>query len=259
MHGPATPTRAAMPVLPATALRSYVSQEHWISHDLLRSISVDGCLLVSGHPWLRGAEKWLPTKALGANVMCTRHNSALSDLDTTASELFRVLYGYQTAQDDPDSLVRLGSPLIGVFSGRNLERWLLKVLLGGVAAGAFGSGGEPITSVRSDINHKVLLETLFRGKAWPPGWGLHVGFLPGAQLQAEAPLGYESATGPDGSAWQVMVAMGVVEFRVTVCTSDGLGPNLVRQPGGIVLAQQGGAGHRLLALAWPASHKCVAE
>jgi hypothetical protein len=191
--------------------------------------------------------------------MCTRHNSALSDLDTTASELFRVLYGYQTAQDDPDSLVRLGSPLIGVFFGRNLERWLLKVVFGGVTAGAFGSGGEPITSVRSDINHKVLLETLFRGKAWPPGWGLHVGFLPGAQLQAEAPLGYESATGPDGSAWQVMVAMGVVEFRVTVCTSDGLGPNLVRQPGGIVLAQQGGAGHRLLALAWPASHKCVAE
>ena len=37
-------------------------------------------------------------------------------------------------------------------------------------------------------------------------------FLPGAQLQAEAPLGYESATGPDGSAWQVMVAMGVVDF-----------------------------------------------
>ena len=101
-------------------------------------------------------------KALDANVLGTRHNSALSDLDTTASELFRVLYGYQTAPDDPDSLARLGSSLIGVFSGPNLERWLLEVLLGGVAAGAFGPGGEPITSVRSDINHEALLETLFR-------------------------------------------------------------------------------------------------
>jgi hypothetical protein len=99
-------------------------------------------------------------------------------------------------------------------------------------------GGEPITSVRSDINHEALLETLFRGKAWPPGWGLHVGFLPGAQLQAEAPLGYESATGPDGSAWQVMVAMGVLEFRVTLCTPDGLGPNVVRQPGGMCLSSR---------------------
>jgi hypothetical protein len=96
-------------------------------------------------------------------------------------------------------------------------------------------GGEPITTVRSDINHEILLETLFRGRAWPPGWGLHVGCLPGAQLQGEAPLGYESATSPDGSAWQVMVTMGVLELRVTLCTPDGLGPNFVQQPGGLCL------------------------
>jgi hypothetical protein len=96
-------------------------------------------------------------------------------------------------------------------------------------------GGEPITTVRSDINHEILLETLFRGRAWPPGWGLHVGCLPGAQLQGEAPLGHESATSPDGSAWQVMVTMGVLELRVTLCTPDGLGPNFVQQPGGLCL------------------------
>jgi hypothetical protein len=219
---------------------------------VLNSASADGrSLLVSGHPWLHGEEKWLPTKALGSNVLCTRHNNALSDLDATAGKLFRVLDGFQTALADPSSPARHGSSLIGVFTGPDLERWLLKVLWGGISAGAFGFEGESITSLRSDIDHESLLETLFRGQAWPKGWGLYMGFVPGARLQEDARLSYTSATGPDGSAWQVTVSIGVVDFRVTLGTPDGVGPNLVRQPGGVVLEQQGGTGHLLLALAWP--------
>jgi hypothetical protein len=228
-----------------------LSLEHWISHDVLRSFSVDGRLYISGAPWLDGAQVRLPTRRLGANVLCTRHNSALSGLDTMAGQLFRVLYGYQTAQADPDSPARRGTSLIGVFSGPDLERWLLKVLWGGVAAGALGRDGERITMLRSDIDHEALLETLYRGQAWPEGWGLHVGAVPGEPLQEEAPVAIESATGPDGSAWGATVWIGVVGFRLTLGTPDGIGPNLIRQPGGVVLDQQGGAGHRLLALAWP--------
>lgn len=229
-----------------------------MSHDVLRSFSVDERVYISGMPWLDGAQVQLPTNALGANVLCTRHNNALSQLDTMAGKCFRVLYGYQTAQADPDSPERRGASMIGVFSGLDLERWLLKVLWGGVAAGALGHGGERITTIRSDVDHEALLETLFRGRAWPDGWGLHVGFVPDARLQEEAQVAIQSACGPDGSAWQLTVSMGVVELRLALGTPDGIGPNLVRQPGGIVLDQQGGMGHRVLALAWPdGGHRIV--
>jgi len=237
---------------------SKLSLEHWISHDVLRSYSVDGRLYISGVPWLGGQQVWLPTKRLGANVLCTRHNAALSRLDAMAGQMFRVLHGYQTAQAKPDSSARQGDSLVAVFAGPDLERWLLKVLWGGVAAGAFSRGGERLTSLRSDIDHEALLETLFRGRAWPEGWGLHLGFVAGALLEEEAPVSVESASGPDGSVWQVTVGIGVVEFRLSLGTPDGIGPNLFRQPGGVVLDQAGSPGHRLLALAWPdTGHRAV--
>ena len=114
---------------------SKLSREHWISHGVLRSFSVDGRLYISGAPWLDGAQVRLPTNALGANVLCTRHNNALSQLDMMAANLFRVLYGYQTAQADPDSLARRGTSMIG---------GVLRTGLGAVAPQGLlgrGSGG----------------------------------------------------------------------------------------------------------------------
>ncbi|MFX0577234.1 hypothetical protein [Nocardia nepalensis] len=195
----------------------------------------------------------MPTRRLGANILCTRHNGALSRLDTLAGFFFRVLYGYQLAQADPASPARLGASQIAVFDGSDLERWLLKVLLGGVAAHAFSHGGTTVTSIRTDANHANLIETLFRGADWPKGWGFHIGATRGAELKELAPISLQTASGPDGSAWKLTVTVGVVELQVCLGRPDKLGPDLVARPGGIVLDQRGGRGHRLTALAWPDS------
>lgn len=53
-----------------------LSSAHWLSHDIVRSYSVDGRLLISGVPWLHGKEMRLPTKVLAANILCPRYPRA---------------------------------------------------------------------------------------------------------------------------------------------------------------------------------------
>ena len=98
-----------------------ISLEHWLSHDVQQSFSVDGKLYVSGRPYNDGKEAQVSTKTFGYRVLCTRHNSALTSLDTVAGNLFRVLYGYQEAQADPTSAASLGASQIALFSGPMLS------------------------------------------------------------------------------------------------------------------------------------------
>jgi len=72
-------------------------------------------------------QKMLPPDALASRILCGRHNSVLSELDGLAVRLFRAF----DEQDARDS----GQQLLFLFSGHDLERWLLKVLCGLVNSG----------------------------------------------------------------------------------------------------------------------------
>ncbi|BFO23218.1 hypothetical protein SHKM778_96060 (plasmid) [Streptomyces sp. KM77-8] len=104
-----------------------ISQEHWLSADVLRGMTNGKTITVLGMPWQKGSTHQLPVSALAANILCQRHNSALSPLDVSASSAFRVLWHFQEDQrrvPDPHGAE------FALVNGDELERWLLKLLWG---------------------------------------------------------------------------------------------------------------------------------
>lgn len=98
------------------------SREHYISESLLRHLNRTNDLRVSGLPWLEDKEKVLPPGALVSRILCERHNSALSPLDAIAVRLFQAF--------DETGAAGSGQQLLYLFSGHDIERWLLKILCG---------------------------------------------------------------------------------------------------------------------------------
>ena len=89
-----------------------LSGEHYISKTVLESIG--STIRMEGVTWLPpGTSKVIGLNALTAKILCQRHNSALSPLDTEAGQFFRQL---QTIDNDSrrKSLSRRGS--IALFS-----------------------------------------------------------------------------------------------------------------------------------------------
>ena len=71
-----------------------VSREHWISASILRSIP-QAPFKIRGLQWQRDIETNVSVKGMQAKVLCERHNSALSALDSEAGEMFRIIQHYQ--------------------------------------------------------------------------------------------------------------------------------------------------------------------
>ena len=69
-----------------------ISEEHYISENILEFMGPDGVISISGAAWQNSDEsKSLPHKRMVANVLCERHNQMLSPLDTAAGNFFRIL------------------------------------------------------------------------------------------------------------------------------------------------------------------------
>lgn len=107
-----------------------ISREHYLSKSILVQLEQLGGLRISGTPWMPpGETRIVAPNALTAKVLCSRHNTALSPLDHMAARLFK-------AFDDSDA-VGGAKDLLYLFSGHDVERWLLKVLCGCLFSGIF--------------------------------------------------------------------------------------------------------------------------
>jgi hypothetical protein len=105
---------------------SKISGEHFVSQGILRQIGQS--VSITGAPWLKTGEiKTLATKNLTANILCVRHNSAFSDVDTAAIRLFKFVTEIN-ADLAQKSLSR--KKKFYVVSGDDLEMWATKALLG---------------------------------------------------------------------------------------------------------------------------------
>lgn len=69
----------------------------------------------------------LPPVALASKVLCERHNSALSPLDTAATDLYAILRRINAELGDEAPTAPSETFTVG---GVDLERWLLKALIG---------------------------------------------------------------------------------------------------------------------------------
>jgi hypothetical protein len=129
-----------------------ISGEHFIAQTVL-SILNPKMLRISGAAWIPpGQTRDLPLKALQANVLCQRHNSAWAPLDAMAGKIFRAL---REIYDDLGRRTLSRKPIWHLFSGEELELWLLKTILGFFHADVLSKNGERLTATQTIMNDTI--------------------------------------------------------------------------------------------------------
>lgn len=144
-----------------------ISKEHYISRGLLALYGLNGLSLVAGLPHISGqAFATRPTASLVANVLCERHNNSLSPLDGEVRKLALAIGNYDADFNAPAPVSQ-----IRVFSGEDVERWMLKTVCGMVSSGQVAFG----RVVESRQMAQVWVDVLYGACPWPEGWGLYFG------------------------------------------------------------------------------------
>lgn len=164
-----------------------ISGEHMISRTVLESLGKDK-VRVSGVPWMKAGEaKEIGINSLVSNCLCEAHNHALSPLDAAAGHFYRTLEDCLL----DDNMVA-GTHL---FSGHDVERWLLKVTVGLAASKYLASEREVLPGLFvGGINVADLLQ---HPDAWRTPMGMYVMQKLGDTIQprgelAVAPLASET-------------------------------------------------------------------
>lgn len=131
-----------------------ISKEHFISASLLRRLELNNTAKIAGLAWQEPETfNLVPVKGLASNVLCERHNSALSGLDSLIDNFATAIRSFDRAPKSRHVK----------FSGTDIERWMLKCLLG--------------LSVSKNISSQLkpeCVDLLFQKACWPDRWGLHV-------------------------------------------------------------------------------------
>ena len=139
-----------------------LSREHFVSESLLELLNRDNDLRVSGFRWQEaGQEKVLSPNALASRVLCDRHNTALSPVDEIAVNLFTAF--------NEEGATRSGRQLLHLFSGHDLERWLLKILCGFVYSRNLWSTDGTEVSIPTN-----WVQILFGNADFSDGQGLYI-------------------------------------------------------------------------------------
>jgi hypothetical protein len=141
-----------------------ISREHYVSAAVSEVLGDEH--RITNASWLPPGQEsaGIPTSALGSKILCERHNSALSGLDTHAKEFFtQLVWGFSDMQPCvPRRQV--------TFVGEQIELWVLKAACGALASGNLVERGCAIKR-QPPIE---WLNLLFRGARWEEGAGLHI-------------------------------------------------------------------------------------
>jgi len=131
------------------------SREHIISRAAIRDTSID----VQGVQWLSGKAATVNPARLTARILCTKHNSQLSSLDSAAARLSHAIRDLPTSTEEEHLTV----------NGWQFERWCLKVLLNLCA-----SGWTEITRPTHTPELVELVEITFGKRPFEGGRGLYI-------------------------------------------------------------------------------------
>jgi hypothetical protein len=132
-----------------------LSGEHYISASVLRMIAPDGFVGTAGYAWQKpNTFQGIGINSLQSKILCTHHNSGLSDFDEEAKNFIERVFASTKSLDELSDEAD--------FDGEKIERWMLKTLLSMSASG--GLDCAPL----ADRHKEILL-----GAPWPEGWGLY--------------------------------------------------------------------------------------
>lgn len=141
-----------------------ISGEHFASKGVLELFG-DSCKVRA--PFLGKDGKHLKLTSLTANVLCKRHNEALSPLDDLAKKYFEFALG-RTKHE------------FLIIPGTDLERWMIKLMCGLIAT---GYGQTPSGVIIGGLEPPLpALATLFNDQELPDGCGLVIPAKAGRDL-----------------------------------------------------------------------------
>ncbi len=144
-----------------------ISGEHVVSESLLLALG-EG-LELSGAHWLEPGETLKTSSgSFGSNILCKRHNEALSPLDDLAGRLFREM---DEALIDLDNHTGSPKPVFHLFNGEMVERWMLKVTCG--LYHSFGSKNRQLVKGQLPFDMAKAARALLGG-VWEDGAGLYL-------------------------------------------------------------------------------------
>jgi hypothetical protein len=146
-----------------------ISGEHFVSAGVLTQLGGPKVKL-NGVPWLAADEtKILPISSLTGNILCKRHNEAFSRLDAMAGTFFAALKLIHDDIFDRKTLSKRWKWFL--FSGEELELWLLKTAIGLFHSGAVAKDKKRLGD--SQTINPACYNILYRG-ILPAPRGLYV-------------------------------------------------------------------------------------
>jgi len=130
-----------------------ISKEHFISASLLRRLELNKTIKVAGLSWQRPETfDLISIASFGSNILCDRHNSNLSRLDNSILQFVNTLHAIDKKQFRKDVS----------FSGSDIERWMLKCVVGLAFSG----------NAKGRVEQSWI-DVLFRRANWPDRAGLY--------------------------------------------------------------------------------------
>ncbi len=155
-----------------------ISGEHLIS----KSLFDDDAVIVQGFTWCLEQPKTIGLSSLVGNILCRKHNSDLSCLDSVALETFNAFRESVKITNARKGLNTKSWTLKRfVVNGASLERWFLKTLIN------LSFGGEWIIGMGSHPKgtpSKDLVETAFGLREFRDGSGLYLAGQSGDQIDS---------------------------------------------------------------------------
>lgn len=187
---------------------SKLSREHLISRAVLLVLEKGGGLEAGGLPWMHDDRQAITVDTIVAKCLCTSHNSALSRLDTNAARFFRAIHECELLHD--------GKPRHYMFSGHDIERWLLKTTAGMAASrnlSTHGSRDVRLGQFVPSVDVALLLQNI---RAWPQTAGLYSTQRLGQQFRKHRHFWLEPMT-HNGEVAAIRVSIQGLEFILFAC------------------------------------------
>jgi hypothetical protein len=219
-----------------------LSGEHWLSRGIILDVGTNGKVTVRGLV-APDEDSVVQVSEFADHILCERHNNALNKLDATGIGVFRTLYRYYTDQTNPPD--PHGSEF-DLFSGERLERWMLKLLWGGIAAAVFTG------SLASGADQNMLADYLFRDHQLPDGWGLGIVAASDEVIRTDpGAVAIRTGVGPDETICKIAVSIGAVSFGFGLGYQKAKrGYDFSLRPQGVILKSRRDTAEKTLALGW---------
>jgi hypothetical protein len=146
---------------------SKITKEHFVSRTILEQLTKGGILHFQNAAHFFGGKSQVEIgiDSFAAKVLCDNHNSALSSLDAAAGAAFQRIECL--AKDLVHAENGHGLNSFHVVSGIDVERWMVKVYCGLVAAGKIRSASGRITQP-SVLNNELLTALMGTTSLQPP-------------------------------------------------------------------------------------------